>query len=215
MKFQTFAAGTLLALFSMTSHAATNIVANGSFESEQINGPWTSLSTITGWSSSDAFEIQRGSNFGGQSNFNTAVDGQQYLELNGVNLTTITQTLTTAANSVYKLSFLYSGRPDQTQSEPSSMQVLWNNIVVGAVSAPFNSGWQSYSYQLQSNNSSSSLLAFRSTGPTSQVSYGSYLDAVAVSAVPEPGSLAMMLLGVGMVAFVSRRRADKSTFASH
>ena len=215
MSIKTFAAGTVLALISFTSQAATNIVSNGSFESQQINQAWTSLSAITGWTSSDAFEIQRGSNFGGQSNFNTAIDGTQYLELNGSKLTTATQTLTTAANSMYSLSFLYSGRPDQTQTQPSSMQVLWNNVVVGTVSAPFNSGWQSYSYQLQSNNSSSSLLAFRSTGPTSQVSYGSYLDAVAVSAVPEPGSLAMMLLGVGMVAFVSRRRADKSTFASH
>jgi hypothetical protein len=215
MNFQSFAAGAVLALISMNSQAATNIVTNGSFESEQINSAWTSLPAITGWTSSDAFEIQRGNNFGGLSNFNPAIDGKQYLELNGSKLTTATQTLTTTANNMYLLNFLYSGRPDQTQSQPSSMQVLWNNVVVGSVSAPFNSGWQPYSYQLQSNNSSSSLLSFRSTGPASQTSYGSYLDAVSVSVVPEPGAMAMMLLGVGMIAFISRRRADKSTHKAH
>ncbi|MEB0134951.1 DUF642 domain-containing protein [Actimicrobium sp. CCC2.4] len=211
MTFQTLATGAVLALISMGSQAAVNIVTNGSFETEQISAPWTSLSTVTGWTSSDNFEIQRGSNFGGQSNFNAAVDGMQYLELNGAKLTTIGQTLQTTANGLYALSFLYSGRPDQTSSESSSMNVLWNGNIVGAVSAPFNSGWQSYSYSVLAN-SSSSFLSFASTGPASQISYGSYLDAVSVSAVPEPGSLAMMLLGVGMVAFISRRRDDKSTF---
>ncbi|EGF30452.1 hypothetical protein IMCC9480_1435 [Oxalobacteraceae bacterium IMCC9480] len=213
MTFQTLATGAVLALISMGSQAAVNIVNNGSFETEQISVPWTSLSTVTGWTSSDNFEIQRGSNFGGQSNFNAAVDGKQYLELNGAKLTTIGQTLQTTTNGLYALSFLYSGRPDQTSSEASSMNVLWNGIVVGTVSAPFNSGWKSYSYSVLAN-STNSFLSFASTGPKSQASYGSYLDAVSVSAVPEPGSLAMMLLGVGMVAFVSRRRDDKATFES-
>ena len=54
---------------------------------------------------------------------------------------------------------------------------------------------------------SSTLLRFESIGPVSAPSYGSYLDNVSVmTAVPEPESYAMMLLGLGLLGFMARRK---------
>ncbi|GAA4025057.1 DUF642 domain-containing protein [Actimicrobium antarcticum] len=213
MKIQILIAGVALAVASMASQAATNIVTNGSFEAQQISSAWTSLASISGWTSTDSFEIQRGSNFGGQSNFNTAIDGQQYLELNGRQLTTVSQNLSTTTGGLYQLNFLYSGRPDQITSQNSSMDVLWNGTSIGSVSAAGNSGWKTFSFSnLAAGVGGATLLSFQSTGPTGQPSYGSYLDGVSVSAVPEPGISAMMVLGLGMIAFAGSRRNKQTKF---
>ena len=54
---------------------------------------------------------------------------------------------------------------------------------------------------------SSTLLRFESIGPVSAPTYGSYLDNVSVTtAVPEPESYAMMLLGLGLLGFMARRK---------
>lgn len=46
-----------------------------------------------------------------------------------------------------------------------------------------------------------------SSGPVSAPTYGSYLDNVSVmTAVPEPESYAMMLLGLGLLGFMARRK---------
>lgn len=65
--------------------------------------------------------------------------------------------------------------------------------------------WQTYSQSLSALGSST-VLRFESVGPVSAPTYGSYLDKVSlVSAVPEPQTYAMLLLGLGLMGFVARR----------
>ncbi|MFZ4876441.1 FxDxF family PEP-CTERM protein [Janthinobacterium sp. Mn2066] len=65
--------------------------------------------------------------------------------------------------------------------------------------------WQTYSQSLSALGSST-VLRFESVGPVSAPTYGSYLDQVSlVSAVPEPQTYAMLLLGLGLMGFVARR----------
>jgi len=196
-----------------TTHAATNLVVNGSFEDNQISSPYAQVSSVTGWSSSvsgnAAFEIQKGATQGGLSGFNpVAADGTQYLELNSNRLASVSQTVSTTAGGTYILSFSYSGRPDTPGGANSLMNVYWGNTLLtpGPLSGNTNGVWQTYSQSL-SALSSSTVLRFESVGPVSAPTFGSYLDKVSlVSAVPEPQTYAMLLLGLGLMGFVARRK---------
>lgn len=84
--------------------------------------------------------------------------------------------------------------PSTQYGDPdSASQALWNGTVVGAESTRLASDWQPQPLHAAST---------------------AHADTVPATATPESGSLAMMLLGAGMMAFVGRRRDDKSTFES-
>lgn len=205
----------LLALSSAgAAHAATELVVNGSFEANQISSPWAPLSSVTGWSSSaggaSAFEIQRGATQGGLSGFNPlAANGTQYLELNTDRLTSVSQSLSTSTSGLYSLSFAYSGRPDTAGHATSSMNVYWGATLLTPSPLIGNTGGSWQTFTLNNLHASGALtnLRFESVGPLSSPTYGSYLDNVSVmAAVPEAESYAMMLLGLGLLGFVLRRK---------
>ena len=195
------------------SAATPELVVNGSFESNAISASWAAASSVTGWTSSasgnSAFEIQKGSTQGGVSGFMpTAAAGVQYLELNTDRLTSISQTIATTAGSSYLLSFAYSGRPDTAGNASSLMNVYWGNTLLtpSPLVGTTTPTWQTFS-QTVSSLTGPTVLRFESVGPVSSSSYGSYLDNVSVtSAVPEPQTYAMMLLGLGIMGLTARRR---------
>ena len=196
-----------------TANAATELVVNGSFENNVISSSWAALSSVTGWTSSasgnSAFEIQKGATQGGQGGFNpVAAAGTQYLELNAASLTSVSQSIATTAGGTYALSFAYSGRPDTPGGASSLMNVYWGSTLLTPTALIGNTSgvWQTYSQNVSALGSST-LLRFESIGPVSAPSYGSYLDNVSVTtAVPEPESYAMMLLGLGLLGFMARRK---------
>ena len=196
-----------------TANAATELVVNGSFENNVISSSWATLSSVTGWTSSasgnSAFEIQKGATQGGLGGFNpVAANGVQYLELNTDRPTSISQSIATTAGGTYALSFAYSGRPDTPGGANSLMNVYWGSTLLTPTALSGNTGgtWQSFSQNVTALGAST-LLRFESVGPVSAPTYGSYLDNVSVTtAVPEPESYAMMLLGLGLLGFMARRK---------
>ncbi len=208
----TLAALATLSLFAASSaFASTNLVTNGSFEdlSGSLNhGSWGEFTSLSGWtiasaSKTSVFEIQQASEYSHVSGFNTHYDGTYYLELNSNNLGAITQTLSTTAGQTYTLSFGYADRSGSKNA--SSMDIYWN----GTQLKPINTGdtnWKTYSYTVTATGASTAL-TFVSTGPVKDVTMGSYLDGVSVTAVPEPESYAMLLAGLGVMATIARRRS--------
>ena len=196
------------------ANAATELVVNGSFESDAIASAWAPVSAVTGWTSSaggsSAFEIQKGATQGGLGGFNpAAASGTQYLELNTDQLTSVSQAITTTAGGTYALSFAYSGRPDTAGGTSSLMNVYWGSTLLTPTPLLGNTGgtWQTYSQNLTALGAST-VLRFESVGPVSSPTYGSYLDSVSVmAAVPEPETYAMMLLGLGLLGFMARRKS--------
>lgn len=208
------AAATLLA--AGAANADTNLVVNGSFEAPLINAAWTPISAVPGWTSSaggnSAFEIQTDGAHGGYGGFNShAADGQQYLELNTDRLTSITQNVDTSGLATYTLSFAYAGRPDTANGATSSMNVYWGGQLLNAspLIGQVNNSWSVFTLTGLHAAGASTALTFESLGPVSSPTYGSYLDNVSVTAaVPEPETYAMMLLGMGIVGFVARRKKN-------
>jgi len=205
-KLNTAIVATALLLASGVSKA--ELIVNGGFEADSIgSSPWTYLSSVTGWTSSGTFEIQKGVDAGGLSGFNSAYEGTQYLELNSTGLTTVSQLLNTTIGETYTLSFAFSGRPDTPSTLKSVIEVYWDGAKLGKVTANPTSGWIEITFEDIVATSTSTLLSFKSLGPVAASSYGSYLDAVSVvAAVPEPSTYGMLALGLGVIGFVGSRK---------
>lgn len=204
-----------LSLFSASS-AMANIVTNGSFEDltgfSLGNATWGLSNTLSGWkkNSPDMFEIQLAKDFqtsatGFYNSFNASHDGAHYLELNANGLGDISQTLATVAGQRYRLAFAYSGRSDSGTGNDSLLDVYWGGSKINPVviDASPTSGWHTRDYFLNATEGSTEL-RFVSRGPIRSASYGSYLDGITVSAVPEPATVGLLLAGLGMIGFTTR-----------
>lgn len=74
--------------------------------------------------------------------------------------------------------------------------------VVPGVNTRANMGWLPYSFLFTATGASTTI-NFQSAVNSA---YGAALDNVAISAVPEPATWAMLILGFGAVGYVTRRR---------
>jgi hypothetical protein len=187
-----FASILLLAVGATAAHA--NLIQNGSFEDPNLNGGWSTFSTIPGWyAASGVIEIGGAGVYGV-----TGQAGTNVLELDSTGNSTIAQDLTLSGQA-YSLSFDFARR-DGTTAETNKFDVLWNGNVIASIT-PDSTHFSSASYTV-SGLSGVNTLAFRGTGTSD--SYGGMIDKVNVQAVPEPTSMAA--LGAGVLGLLRRRR---------
>ncbi|SDJ65160.1 MULTISPECIES: choice-of-anchor C family PEP-CTERM protein [Bradyrhizobium] len=206
-------------LFAVSAQASP--FTNGSFETGSAPGSFITLdggdaTSITGWT------------VGGGSNavdyigsYWKASDGTRSLDLNGLVPGSISQTFDVISGQTYRVSFDLAGNPaggpqfktlDSTANltlySPPPFDVNGNSLS--------NMGWLNYSF-LFTATSSSETLTFTSTtsGYSGNSSYptafGPALDNVSVTAVPEPSTWAMMILGFFGIGFVAYRRKSSAS----
>ncbi len=128
----------------------------------------------------------------------------------------ISQTVNTSAYQLYRLSYWYSPRAG-TRSGDNQINVFWNGVQLGdgtytnSGSGSGQSGnwtnWQRFEFDVVGNGSTGTLRFADASSPNT---YGGSLDNVSlVAAVPEPETYALMMAGLGAVAFMARRRRPK------
>ena len=195
------AALTALALAVVTTAPAhANLVVNGGFEATPVApNAFATLAAIPGWVGAPTIEIQNhvaGSPY----------EGNQFVELDTNANSGMFQDLSTIAGTSYRIHFQYSPRPGVAASS-NGIQFLWNDALF-AIVALSGTGlndtvWSGYD------------LTAVATGPLSRIGFyavgisdslGGYLDNVVVTAVPEPGTLQVMGLGLVLLATVSGTR---------
>jgi len=197
----TVAAAALLASASANA-TVIQLVKNGSFEANAVgNGSWTTLSSMNNWTVGQNGVEVRNNVSGAASN------GSMYVELDTSANSWISQSFNTMADYSYTVSFDYSPR-EYTSWSTNAIEVLWAGQSVGVFSGNSSTAgnhWQHVSLQLQGFGPSTEL-QFRAVGTSDSV--GGSLDNVSVSTtVPEPGTLASVVLGLGLLGFTLRRKA--------
>ncbi len=201
-------------LGTASAASATNIIVNGGFESPVITQ--TCCTTVPGNGNVDPWIVGPGNvnvvnGYYGSTNGNLAKEGNQYLDLIGEGgAGSISQTFNTVLNQVYTLTFSYSHNIfGGSSSDGPSFSA---NFSVGNLSGTIshdtgttnNLDWKTYTGSFIGDGKTDTL-NFTNTSPTSG-NAGMFLDAISVSAAPEPATWMMMIGGFGVAGVAMRRR---------
>lgn len=125
-----------------------------------------------------------------------------YIDLDGSigNAGVLSRGFTAAAGTQYQLSFDLAGNHRDTRNE--HLTVLFGTTL-HTYSLPENAGWTHYVLNFTPFASGTRYVSFANWGGDN---VGMLLDNVAVTAVPEPETYAMMMAGLGLVGLMARRR---------
>jgi hypothetical protein len=192
--------------------ANANLVQNGSFEADtQKASSWSTYGglskapghvngTFSGWTAGEN-GIELRNNIAG-----VAKDGHNFVELDTYKNSSMSQDISTALNQAYTLSFWYANRSDVNFITNANTQGLsWSfGNSHGDTPVATDKNWHLFTTTVYGGIGSTTPLMFSAMGKSD--SYGSSLDNISVSPVPEPEEWAMMLLGLGLMGFVSKRK---------
>jgi choice-of-anchor C domain-containing protein len=206
----------------LPASAAVNLIQNGSFEEGAYNFDLPAFNTlnfgstvITGWT------------VGGHSIdwidthwVEGPAAGNRSVDLSGLGLGSVaSQTFTVTPGQTYEVSFLMAGNPDNGPSIKtldvslsSSSGHVFNFDTTGRSLGAM--GWEEKSFTFVALGSTETIMFTSLGGGGPNPFYGPALDLVSVSAVPEPSTWALMLLGFAGVGFAAWRRAKKPAVAA-
>lgn len=195
-------------LGATASNAAVSII-NGSFENALLDpGVFTTLGTgstaITGWTVGGLGVDYIGTYW-------QAADGERSIDLSGNDKGSISQMLTgLTIGQSYNVFFALAGNPDggaatkvAVASDGGSQSSVFFFPQAGNTKSDM--GWTNQVFNFTATGNTANL----TFSATLNDAYGPALDNVSISAVPEPATWAMMIMGFGVIGMMARstRRA--------
>ena len=202
----------LVAATALSGASQANLITNGGFESPDIESGWTFLQdSDPGWEGDNIEVWQTG--FNGVNSY----EGTQHGELNAHPVSadgfSIYQSFETVAGQSYDLTFAYQAR--RSNDEAFQLKLFTGDVDITS-SYDFTSGfnqemndhvmgsWSVYNNSFIGTGETTTLM-FTSINPNSGT-VGNLLDGISVT-VPEPGSIA--LLSIGILGLGAARRSAK------
>jgi hypothetical protein len=189
IRFPVVAAVAVMALMFGTPAAQANLVVNGGFETGTLSG-WT-LSNNDGFTnvSTNPFYVHSGTH--GLAFGNVGSDA------------TLSQNLATVAGTTYDVSFWFHNEG----STPNQIALDFGGTQIFSQTNTGPANWTEYSFLETATSNSTSLVFDLRNDPSF-----SGLDDISVSAVPEPSTWAMMILGFVGIGFMAYRRKGQPSF---
>jgi len=189
------------------SQAAVNLIHNGGFESPvQASGTWAIYDNIADWNTLAGVGVEVRNNVVG-----SAHSGNNFVELDSVSNGWIAQSFATIEGQDYNLSFWYSPRAGQKANTNGIEAYINDDLQLSLTSTGVgHSGntWSLHSLTFTAGAGPLTTLSFFAAGNSD--SLGGSLDDVSVTAVPEPETYALLLGGLALVGFTTRKRSEKS-----
>lgn len=185
------AALTAISIFAVS--ASANLIVNGSFEENDVpdsSWRWYESTSVAGWGG-DNIEI-----WDSLQNVDSAV-GDQHAELNAHPNTndgifSIYQDFDTVVGQWYDVSFFYSARTGNATSSDEAFNFSIVDVIDDMLIDDHVKGeWSLFEGGFMATSATSRIEFTSVTTGT----YGNFLDGVSVS-VPEPGSIALLSLGL-------------------
>ena len=213
-KIRLLSAATLLGAAGFAASANAAIVVDGTFDNPSGGSSFTTYGTgtVAGLDFS-SWHVGTGTVdlIGGYWQNPGGVGGS--VDLDGNAPGSISQNLTLGAGT-YQLTFDLSGNPDGGDATKS--------LAVSVGSASQNFSFTTGSNTKSSMNYLSETLTFTTSGNTTLTfastdtsgPYGAVIGNVSVTAVPEPATAGLALLGLGVLGFAARRRRTESMSAA-
>lgn len=197
-----------LAVLGPATASAANLVVNGGFEDPAIppGAPYLVDVTPGGWGGRGDVAVQ------GYAGAVSSGDGSQWFDLNpGVDAGSgISQAISVQAGTTYSFSFLYNGGGGGSTTAIGFLlgfggqgTLFSGSVSTASMDVYGGTPWARFATTFTPTMTDTVLLFIEPNGAWS----GGFIDAVSISAVPEPQTHVLMLAGLGLLGSLARRRA--------
>ena len=197
----------LIGAASLVGTANANLVVDGNFDTPSGGTTFTTYSSpFGGWTVGGSVDL-----IGGY--WQAPPGGGGSVDLDGNSVGSISQVLNLTAGQDYNLSFAFAGNPDggpTTKDFSVSINGATSNFSFDTTGASLTTmNFKTASFDFIATGGPTTL-SFTSLDTSASPFYGAAIGNVSVTAVPEPATAALVMLGLGVLGFAARRRRDDS-----